>query len=102
MTKVLYVLFFILLGCGGTEAVDAGQLERPAISIEQAIALAKRHVESEKLNVSDSYIAVAEWHARPGLVGFWRIEWRMKKLVKGGYTVVTVYGDGKVEHGFGE
>jgi hypothetical protein len=83
-------------------AAGASQLEEPVIPIEQALMLAKRHVASKKIDISDSYLAKAEWQPRSGLISFWRIEWRTKKLVKGAQIFVTVYADGKIEHAFEE
>jgi hypothetical protein len=102
MNKRLLSFVLIALWCNSVVAAEASQLEVPATSIEQALVLAKQHVEAAKINVSDMYIAKAEWNPRFGLVSFWRIEWNTKKPIKGGYTIVTVYADGKVEHTFGK
>jgi hypothetical protein len=101
MTKVSSFLLFMAL-CSSSIGAANTSLEAPEIPIGQALALAKHHVSAEKIDVAESYIASAEWHPRSGLVSFWRIEWRTKKAVKGGHTIVTVYADGKIEHGFGE
>lgn len=102
MTKLCSFLLITTLGCGSICAAQTSDLEAPEIPMEQALALAKRHVLSEKIDVSESYIALAEWHPRSGLVSSWNIEWRTKKPVKGGRIIVIVYTDGKIEHGFGE
>jgi hypothetical protein len=80
----------------------AASFEEPTIPIEQALLLAKQHVATEKIDMTDSYIAKAEWHPRSGLLSYWLIEWRNKKFVKGGDILVTVYADGKAEHIFGK
>ena len=102
MTKLCLSLLFITLGFSSIRPADASHVEAPKIPIEQALALAKRYVSSEKIDVSESYIALAQWHPTSGSVSFWRIEWRTKKLIKGGHIVVTVYADGKIQQGFGE
>jgi hypothetical protein len=102
MSKRLLLFVLIAHWCIGVLAGDTAQLEAPAIPLEQALVLAKRHVTAENIEVSDMYIAKAEWNSRSGLIGFWRIEWKSKKPIKGGYTFVTVYADGRVEHAFGK
>jgi len=47
-------------------ATDAIQLEAPRLSIEQALAIAQRHVASEHIDVSDCFIAAA------AELGYWR------------------------------
>lgn len=76
--------------------------ELGTLRIEEAIALAKAHVATQKLVVAGQHLAFAEWHPGSEAVGFWRIEWRARMPVKGWYTVVTVYADGRVEHAYGE
>lgn len=83
-------------------AADTGALETPSISMEQAIAAAKQHVQVQNFDISKHYLASAEWHPRSGLISFWRIEWRMKQPVKGGQIFVTIDSKGKIEHSFGE
>lgn len=83
-------------------AGDSAESSVPNIPVEQAIAVAKRHIKSEGLDVSRHYLASAEWIVRPSAPGIWRIEWRNKKLVKGGQVIVTIDASGKVQHGFGE
>ena len=85
-----------------TSSTVAASLEEPQIPIEQALIVAKQHVTSAKIDVTDSYVAKVEWHSRSGLLSYWRIEWRNKKYIKGGDICVTVYADGKVEHTFGK
>jgi hypothetical protein len=102
MPKLCSLLLIVTLGCSPIFAARASEFEAPEIAIEEAITLAKRHVSSEKIDVSESYIALAKWHPKSGLLSYWRIEWKTKKPAKGGRTIVTVYADGKIEHGFGE
>jgi len=102
MSKRVLSVVLILLWFTGVLAANASQIEAPTISIQQALDMANRHVTAEKLEVSEMYIAKAEWNPRSGLVSFWRIEWRTRKPVKGGHIFVKVYADGKVEHAFGE
>jgi hypothetical protein len=102
MNKRLLYAFLIVLWCSGVLAADNSQLESPAISIEQALVVAKRHISSEQIDISDSYISNAEWNPRSGLISFWRIEWRSRKYTRGGGISVTVYADGKVEHVLGK
>ena len=83
-------------------STSAASFEEPKIPSEQALLLAKQHVATEKIDVADSSIVKAEWHARSGLLSYWLIEWRNKKYVKGGDILVSVYADGKVEHILGK
>lgn len=72
------------------------------VKIEKAISLAREYVQSNKIDVSGHFIGSSEFNFRSGLDSFWRIEWRMKKLVKGGQIIVNVYENGKIDHAFGE
>lgn len=102
MTKLVPFFFWILLGLSSASPPTASELEFPTIAMEQAITLAKRHAASEKIDISESYLAAAQWHPPSALVGFWRIEWRPKKLMKGGQIIVLIYADGRITHGYGE
>ena len=102
VSKRLLLVFIIAAWCRSLHAAEASQLEVPAISIEQAILVAQRHISSERIDISDSYISKAEWNPRFGLISFWRIEWRNEKYTRGGDISVTIYADGKVEHVLGK
>lgn len=102
MSKRLLVIVLVALWCNSIVATEANLLEVPTLSIEQVISIAKHHVETEKLDVSNHYLASVKWHPRFGLISCWRLEWRMNKLVKGGQIFVTIDANGNIEHGFGE
>ncbi len=97
LAVAVFVTFFAIASSTVTVAS-----EEPQISIEQALLLAKQHLTTAKIDVTDHYIAKAEWQVRFGVLSYWLIEWRTKRLVKGGQLYVKIYADGKIEHTFGE
>ena len=79
--------------------VFAKTINVPTVSIETAIEHAKKYVQEKKINVSDSFIGVVEYHnlhseyERP----FWRVRWVQKAGAKGSWFELRIFSDGSIE-----
>ena len=102
MRRNFSLVVLVTLLSNAVLATDTSQLEAPAIPIEQALVVAQRYVSSEHVDVSDKYIAGAEWNPRSGLISFWRVTWLSRKHTRGGSVEVKVYADGRMEHVLGK
>lgn len=83
-------------------AAEGGRDERPpAVSIQEAIRLAKAHVKEKRIEVKGKHIASATFHPeaeRP----HWEVTWKANKPVKGGWFAIHVRPDKSVEAYYGE
>jgi len=68
----------------------------PTQSLEQAVAMAKRYADAEKIDVSRYFLAAAEYRNLHNEyeTPYWRIEWRMLAGANTGQIVVVVNPDG--------
>ena len=81
-------------------------INAPTIPVEQAVTIAKKHIQDNKIDISRHFLAKVEYfglydeYKKP----FWRVEWRLLAVppVKGGQIYVLVYSDGNSSHTFGE
>jgi len=99
-----FIFLIALLLALPVSVAAAKTINVPALSAEQAIAIAKQYVQTNKIDVSHYFIAKAEYvglydeYHKP----VWRIEWHLLAQVKGGQIFVLVYPDGNVSSTFGE
>ena len=100
-TLLLMSVFFT--ACGFAKEVTK-LTRRPAISIEDAIAKAKKYVQEKKIDVSQQYIdsVALDLNPRGDRGKFWRVAWQQNQFMKGGQTYIEVYMDGSVEHRHGK
>jgi hypothetical protein len=96
-TTVVLSLSALLLFVGSHAL--AKTINVPSTPIEKAIETAKKYIQEKKIDVSDSFIGVVEYHnlhneyERP----YWRIRWFRKVGGKGGWFELKVFSDGSIE-----
>jgi hypothetical protein len=98
MMKNLPALLFLALLISG-QPVLAKTINLPATPLEVAVENAKKYVLEKKIDVSDSFIGVVEYHnlhneyERP----YWRVRWVGKVGAKGAWFELRLFTDGSVE-----
>ncbi|MDH3975549.1 MAG: hypothetical protein OEV42_14825 [Deltaproteobacteria bacterium] len=98
MKKNLVIPVLLALLFGGQPAL-AKTINLPTIPIEVAVHKAKKYVVEQKIDVSNAFIGVVEYHnlynkyERP----YWRVRWVRKIGVKGGWFELRLFSDGSVE-----
>ena len=79
----------------------AKTINPPALPIERAIELATDYVKTQKIDVSQHFLAAVEYrnlhseYEKP----FWRLEWRLLAGTSAGQIVIIVHPDGTVNRG---
>ena len=104
MHRLFALLALLLLAL--TNPAMAKIINAPTIPVEQAVTIAKKHIQDNKIDISRHFLAKVEYfglydeYKKP----FWRVEWRLLAVppVKGGQIYVLVYSDGNSSHTFGE
>ena len=88
-----------------TFAAPGGAGDAPQLTLEQAIAKAKEHAKTKKVDLSRQYLQSAEFDpmsAAPKTTGrCWKLRWQVPRA-KGGTTFMELCEDGRVEVEFGE
>jgi len=98
MMKNLSVLLLLVLLVSG-QTVLAKTINLPAIPIEVAVDNAKKYVLEKKIDISDAFIGIVEYHnlhneyERP----YWRVRWVRKIGAKGAWFELRILSDGSIE-----
>ena len=78
--------------------------QKPDITIDEALIIARKYLETEKVDVSKSHISSAVFtiDRRRDPTMYWAIRWDRDVQVKGGYIIMHIYMDKSVKAFFGE
>ena len=102
--KILTAIVLVALACTvSTDAftpIQSHYFRRPSISIDEALHIARRHAEIEKIDVSQHYVDSVKLNLNPrGDRGkYWEIRWEpSERACKGCYILVFIYMDKSVE-----
>jgi hypothetical protein len=85
-------------------AAEPESVHVPALTIEEAVDIAKHCVLERNIRVVGSFIESAKFERNPrGDRGpFWRVTWAYSREIKGGQVFVTVFDNRTCELTFGE
>ncbi len=97
---------FVYADGQGTKAAQTSPTanQRPRVAVDEALTIAKKYVETKKIDLSQHYInsAALDLNPRGDRGKFWVITWVPDPLVKGGQIFVHIYMDKSAEVYFGE
>ena len=89
-------LVLMAVGVCACASVQAKTLNLPEMPVEEAIGVAKKYVEDQKIDADGHYLASVEYknvyneYEKP----FWRTQWVYPSGAKGAFFYIDVYADG--------
>lgn len=96
--KTIGQIFLAMLLLSGVLAI-AKTINVPSVPIESVIENAKRYVHEKKIDVTDAFIGVVEYHNLHNEYerSYWRVRWVRKIGAKGAWFELRVFSDGSIE-----
>ena len=106
MKTIIFIAFILIVTLAQTPnkgTTQATNDRRPEITLDEALDIAKTHVQKQQINVSDSYIDSVQLKSNPQSEKgkYWEVTWQ-HRFAKGGQVFLYIYMDKSVKVGYGE